>query len=116
MTFLEELNTILTAIDVPLGFGVFPEHAGSQFIVYYPMDDQTALSADDDQTLIERHEARIGIYVRNADYEPLKNTVKAALIQKDFTVTSSRYVDFENSTGYHHYNIDAFKLYYGSED
>jgi len=101
---------IFNSLEIPSQMGAFTEKAGDIFIVFTPMGDYGALFADN-RPEIEICEARIGLYVRNADWVPYRNRLKKALRIADFTITSMRYVEFENSTGYHHYNFDVQKFY-----
>ena len=41
----------------------------------------------------------------------VKKKIVKGLLQNNFTITDKRYVEFENDTGYHHYNIDVAKYY-----
>ena len=41
----------------------------------------------------------------------LKKRIVNGLLNNNFTITDKRYVEYENDTGFHHYNIDVAKYY-----
>ena len=46
----------------------------------------------------------------------LKKKIVKGLLNNNFTITDKRYVEYENDTGFHHYNIDVAKYYEMEED
>ncbi len=101
----EELCGIFKNLGIPYQMGAFTEKADDVFIVFTPIADYGTLYADNVPE-VEIQEVRIGLYVRNADWVPYRNRLKKALREADFTIIQMRYVEFERSTGYHHYNFD----------
>ena len=43
--------------------------------------------------------------------EIIKEYYLNGLLNNNFTITDKRYVEYENDTGFHHYNIDVAKYY-----
>ena len=94
MNILEELNTLVTAIPLP---------------VILPLSDLFEVHADN-RPVFDVQEARISLFSMN-NYLEKKRQLTLALLDADFTVTERRYVGHEDDTGYHHYAIDVAKNY-----
>ena len=109
MSFLEELNTLLTGLGLSVETGVFSEKAPDEYIVITPMADIFDLHADN-RPQYETQEARLSLFSKG-NYIRRKNAVVRALLAEDFTITSRLYVGHEDDTGYHHYAIDVAKNY-----
>ena len=109
MTLLEELTTILTALDCPVETGVFKDTAPDVYAVLVPLADSFKLYADDAPNL-DLQEVRISIYSKGS-YTTLKNAVVRALLRADISVTARQYIGYETDTGYFHYNVDAARVY-----
>jgi hypothetical protein len=114
MSFLEELNTLLTGI-IPVETGVFSGKAPDEYIVVTPMADTFGIHADN-RPQNETQEARLSLFSKG-NYVKRKNQIARALLAAqgtpvaDFTITSRMYVGHEDDTGYHHYAIDVAKNY-----
>ncbi|MDD4688325.1 MAG: hypothetical protein PHE51_01075 [Eubacteriales bacterium] len=108
MNILEELNIVLAGL-APIETGVFSDVAPEEYIVITPLTDTFELYGDN-RPEYETQEARLSLY-SNGNYLKLKNSIINALLSADFTVTARRYIGHENDTGYHHYAIDAAKVY-----
>ena len=108
MSFLEELNTLLTGI-LPVETGVFSGKAPDEYIVITPMADVFELHADN-RPQFETQEARLSLFSKG-NYLKRKKEIVRALLASDFTITSRLYVDYESESGYHHFSVDVIKNY-----
>lgn len=109
MSFLEELNILLTEIGLAVETGVFSGKAPNEYIVITPLADVFELHADN-RPQYETQEARLSLFSKG-NYGQRKNEIVRTLLTEDFTITSRFYVGYENDTGYHHYTIDIAKNY-----
>ena len=109
MSILEELNTVLAPLEIPLETGVFSGPAPDMYIVIVPLVDSFELHADD-YPGVDVQEARLAIYSKGS-YTAVKNDVVKVLLNAGIVITSRSYIGYEPDTGYHHYNIDALNLY-----
>ena len=85
------------------------DEGGDEYVVLVPISDNFSLFCDD-RPKYETSEVRLSIFTKG-NYIKLKNNIVKELLNKSFTITDKRYVEFENDTGYHHYNIDVAKYY-----
>lgn len=113
MNILEELQTVLEPLGVPLETGVFTDTAPEKYIVVVPLVDSFDLHADNAPG-VDVQEVRLSLYAKGS-YTKEKNAIIRALLGADFTVTDRRYIGYETDTGYHHYVVDVEK-YYEMED
>ena len=109
MSFLEELNTLLTGLSIPVETGVFSGKAPEEYIVITPMADTYPAHADN-RPQFETQEARLSLFSKG-NYLKRKNQTVRALLAADFTITSRLFVGHEDDTGYFHYAIDIAKNY-----
>ena len=109
MNLLQELNTILETLGVPVETGVFSGKAPDEYIVIIPLADTFELHADN-QPQAETQEARLSLFSKG-NYLKRKNEIVRALLVADYTITSRFYVGHEDDTKYHHYAIDVAKNY-----
>ena len=109
MSFLEELNALLTGIGLSVETGVFSGKAPDEYIVVTPMADTFELHADN-RPQAETQEARLSLFSKG-NYIKRKNQIVKALLAADFTITDRRYIGHESDTSYHHYAVDAAKNY-----
>lgn len=109
MTILENLNTLLNNIGIPIETGVFSGKAPKEYIVIVPMSDTFHLHADNVPNA-EVQDARLSIFTQG-NYKQIKKDIVKALLGDDFTITDRRYIGFESDTGYHHYVVDVEKNY-----
>jgi hypothetical protein len=109
MNILEELNTLINAIPLPVETGVFSGLAPDEYAVILPLSDIFEVHADN-RPGYDVQEARISIFSKK-NYLEKKRIITKALIDADFTVTERRYIGHEDDTGYHHYAIDVAKNY-----
>jgi len=113
MTLLEEVNTIVGSVGLPVETGVFSGAAPVSYVVVTPMTEQFALFADNAPGM-NISEARLSLYIKT-NYEALANQLVRALLAADFTITGRQYVGREDDTGYFHFAIDVAKEYVEEE-
>ena len=109
MSFLEELNTLLSGLGLKVETGVFSGKAPDEYIVVTPMADVFGFHADN-RPQNETQEARLSFYSKG-NYIKRKNEIVKALINADFSITSRLFIGREDDTGYFHYAIDVAKNY-----
>lgn len=109
MSVLSDIQTALSALDIPIETGVFTDKAPSKYIVVVPLSDSFDLHADNAPGC-DVQEARISLYAQG-NYMKDKNAIVKTLLAHDFTITDRRYIGYETETGYHHYAVDAAKYY-----
>jgi len=109
MSFLSDLKTTLTPLNIPVETGVFSDSAPDRYIVLIPLSDSFDLHADNAPS-VDVQEVRLSLYSKDS-YTSAKNAVVNALLAADYTITARQYIGFETDTGYHHYNIDAANFY-----
>lgn len=115
MNALEELNSCLSSLGVPVETGVFSEPAPDEYLVLTPILDSFPLHGDD-MPLFDVQEVRISIFSKS-NYISLKNRVIRTVLEADFSITDRRYIEHEDDTGYYHYAVDTAKQYeFESED
>ena len=109
MGILEELNTALSGLGIPIETGVFSDKAPDKYIVLTPLSDTFDLHADN-LPGVDIQEVRISLFVKG-NYTVLKNRLVRLLLQNGFTITGRMYNGHESDTGYHHYTVDAAQYY-----
>ena len=109
MSFLEELNTLLTGLKIPVETGVFSGKAPDEYVVVTPMADVFGLHADN-RPQYETQEARLSLFSKG-NYIKRKNQIVRALLDADFTITARLFLGREEDTGYFHTAIDIAKNY-----
>ena len=109
MSLLEDLNTVLAPLNIPIETGVFSDSAPDRYIVLVPLSDSFDLHADN-KPEVDVQEVRLSLYSKGS-YTSAKNAVVNALLAADYTITARQYIGFETDTGYHHYNIDVANYY-----
>lgn len=109
MSVLADIQTALSALDIPIETGVFTDAAPAKYIVVVPIVDTFDLHADNAPG-IDVQEARLSLYAQG-NYMADKNAIVKTLLGADFTITDRRYIGYETETGYHHYAVDVAKHY-----
>lgn len=109
MSLLEDLNTVLGSVGLPIETGVFSGVPPDEYLVITPMADTFEIFADN-RPQAEAQEARLSLFVKG-NYTARKNQVVKALLDADFTITDRWYIGHEDDTGFHHYAIDVAKEY-----
>lgn len=109
MSILSELNTLLTDMGVQTETGRMTDKVYNEYVVLVPVSDNFSLFCDD-LPKYETSEVRLSIFTKG-NYIKLKNKIVKNLLKENFTITDKRYVEYENDTEYHHYNIDVAKYY-----
>ena len=109
MSVLADIQSALSALDIPVETGVFSDAAPAKYIVVVPIVDTFDLHADNAPG-IDVQEARLSLYAQG-NYMADKNAIVKMLLGADFTITDRRYIGYETETGYHHYAVDVAKHY-----
>ena len=109
MSVLADIQTALSALDIPVETGVFSDAATAKYIVVVPIVDTFDLHADNAPG-IDVQEARLSLSAQG-NYMADKNAIVKTLLGADFTITDRRYIGYETETGYHHYAVDVAKHY-----
>ena len=109
MTILAEINTLLSDMSIQAETGKLSDKALDEYVVLVPISDNFSFFRDD-MPKYETSEVRLSIFTKG-NYIKFKNKIVKGLLDKKFTITDKRYVEYENDTGYHHYNIDVAKYY-----
>lgn len=109
MSFLEELNALITSLSISVETGVFSGKAPEEYVVITPMADTFELHADN-KPQCETQEARLSLFSKG-NYLRRKVEITRALLAADFIITARQYVEHEDDTGYFHYAIDVAKNY-----
>jgi len=113
MNLLQEINTILTGLGLPVETGVFSGEAPSEYVVLVPLVNLFGLHADD-RPGIDIQEVRISLYTQS-NYLARADQVTRAILNAGIRVTARTYVDYEQDTKYHHASIDAKNEYIWKE-
>ena len=109
MSILEDLTSILATKGIPVETGIFSDEAPDTYIVITPLSDTFDLHADNAPG-VDIQEARLSLYTKGSN-TALKNRIVRLLLREDFTITGRTYNGYETDTGYHHYTVDAARLY-----
>ena len=109
MSILEELNTLVESLDIPVETGVFSGRPPDTYAVLTPVSD-TFDGFADNRPQYDVCEVRISLYTKG-NYLDLKSRIESVLLDGGFTVTLRKYMGREDDTGYCHYAIDAAKEY-----
>jgi hypothetical protein len=109
MTFLEELNIIISGLCLPVETGVFSGEAPAEYVVITPLADSFVLHADN-RPQQDTQEARISLYAQG-NYIIRKHAIIKALLAADFTITDRRFIGYEPDTQHFHSAIDVAKTY-----
>jgi hypothetical protein len=109
VSILSELTTLLEGLRIPVETGVFSDVAPDEYVVITPLADDYQLYADN-RPGCEMQEVRLSLYCKG-NYMAMKQSILTALLAADFTVTARQYIGHEDDTGYHHYAVDAAKIY-----
>lgn len=114
MSLLEEMNTLLAPLGVPVETGIFTDKAPAVYIVITPLGDTFEVFADNAPGY-ETQEVRLSLFSKSS-YTKLKNRIVKALLGGGFTITDRRYIGYEETAGYHNYAIDVAHNYELKED
>ena len=106
---LEELNDLLSNLNIPVETGVFSGSAPDTYSVLTPLTDRFEIFGDN-LPLIDVNEVRISLFSKG-NYLESKRQITQALVGADFTITDRLFVDFEKDTKYYHLAIDVAKHY-----
>lgn len=106
---LKEVKTVLDGAKVPNEVGAFnKEPAPETFAVVVPLNEM--FENADDYPQQEVQAARIALYSKH-NYRQIARTITEGLLAAQMSVSDRRYVEHEDDTGYHHYEIEIEKNY-----
>jgi hypothetical protein len=105
MSILEELNTLVESLDIPVETGVFSGRPPDTYAVITPISD-TFDGFADNRPQYDICEVRISLYTKS-NYLDLKLSIEEALLDGGFTITQRRLIGREDDSGYYHYALDA---------
>jgi len=108
MSVLSLLNSVMESLGLPVETGIFSGVPPDEYVVLTPLTDDFPIFGDD-LPLAEVSEVRVSLFSKS-NYTKRKNQITKALLSADFTITSRRYIGFENETNYFHYCVDCSKL------
>jgi hypothetical protein len=108
-SILKDISEVLEPLEIPIETGVFSNKPPDEYIVLIPMSDIFDHYADD-LPGAELQEVRLSLFSKG-NYQTRKNEVVSTLLSEDFTITDRRYIGYEKDTGFHHFAIDASKVY-----
>jgi hypothetical protein len=106
MSFLSDLTSILSEINIPVKASMFFDTAPNEYVVVAPLTDDRSLYGD---AQYAEQEACLSVYAKSGNYLDFRKMVLQALLGADIIITNRRYVGQEESTGYHHYAIDVMR-------
>lgn len=109
MSLLSELNSMASALRIPVETGVFTDQPPDAYLVLTPLADTFDLHADNTPGY-DVQEVRLSLFSKGS-YTKTKNQIICALLCAEITITDRRYIGHEDDTGYHHYAIDVAKQY-----
>ena len=111
---LEELNHILSELEISVESGIFSDVAPNQYCVLTPLSDDFELFANNQPT-IDVQEVRISFFSKG-NYLKVKKQIIQNLLKADLTITSRLFLGFEQETNYYHVAIDVAKHYEMEEE
>lgn len=114
MSILEELNTLIDALLIPVETGVFSKDPPETYVVLTPLNDEYDLFADNTPQM-DIQQVRLSLFSRG-NYLSTKNAITAALLDAAFTITERRYIGREDDSGFHHYSVDVEKEYTNTKE
>jgi len=100
---LDELNTIVERVGLPVETGVFSAAAPDEYVVITPISEHFELFSDNAPGM-NIEEARLSLFSKG-------NYGVRLLLSAGFLVSERRYIGLEEDTGYHHFAIDVAKEY-----
>jgi hypothetical protein len=108
-SILKDISEVLEPLGIPIETGLFSEKPPDEYIVLIPMSDIFDHYADD-LPRAELQEVRLSLFSKG-NYQTRKNEVVSILLGADFTITDRRYIGYEEDTGFHHFVVEAAKVY-----
>lgn len=106
MTLNERIIEALAPLGIPISVMEHMTDSGKsdRFIVIVPENDDITYA--DDKPLDFTENAALQLYCKG-NYLSFRDEVTNALISADITISSRRYLEYEQDTGYHHYIIEV---------
>lgn len=112
---LNELNTMLDALHIPVMTGFFSatEPAPDVYCVLTPIGSEFDLDADD-WPQYDVQEVRMTIFTKS-NYIRLIRRITQKLLEINFYITDRTFVGYDREFGYNQYAIDVQKEYFFSD-
>ncbi len=108
MGILNELTSIFSSLSIPCETGRMSSPAPDTFCVLIPVGESSLWGDDGIDVNVE--ECVISLFTKE-NYIALKNRIISALLACGFTVNDRRYIEYEEDTGYFHYEITVESPY-----
>jgi hypothetical protein len=109
MSMLEELNTLVSSLEIPVETGIFSGKAPDTYVVLTPVSD-TFDGFADNRPQFDVCEVRISLYTKK-NYLEQKAKIESVLIDAGFTITLRHFIGRDDDSGYYHYAVDAAREY-----
>lgn len=114
MNILADVKAILDAEKIPNEVGVFnKEPAPATYAVVVPLNE--TLENADNNPVCEVQAARIALYTKG-NYRATARAIAEGCLEADMCISDRRYIEHEDDTGYHHYEIEIEKNYEWEEE
>lgn len=114
MTTLQELKEIIEGLEIPVETAMHSDSLAQKYVVLTPIE-ATMIYYDDRPDMVV-HSTTISLFSKE-NYIKTINRIISALINADYTITDSRFVEREKDSGYFHYSIDVEKTFiYAQEE
>jgi hypothetical protein len=114
MSLLEELNTLISGLGIPVETGVFTGTPPPLYAVLTPLADTFPLCADN-KPVIDRQDVRISLFTKK-NPRIIKDRIVNAVINAGITIVDRVFVEHEHDTGYFHYCVDVANGYNWEEE
>ncbi len=102
MGILSDVKTILDALNIPCETGTMSDLAEDTYCVLVPIAESSLWGDDTIDTNVE--ECMISLYTKG-NYITVKTNIIKALLEGGYTITDRRYIEYESTTHYYHYEI-----------
>ena len=119
MNILSELNTVISALNIPVETGIFSGVPPDEYAVLTPLADSFVLFGDN-KPQAEICDVRVSLFTKG-NYLKTARLITSSLLSTGFVITDRRYIGHESDTGYNNYAIDCSQFYgvkqeYGLEE
>ena len=106
MTILEGLKNLFGEMSIPVETLMLSDPPKGQYVVLTPGEDRYLYRDDKPKYVISN--ATISLF-QKWNYIKTKNNIVKELISNGYTITDTRFVEFDVESGYYHYSIDVEK-------
>ncbi len=105
MSLNEQICTALAPLEISVTVSEHTPDGAERFCVIIPTSDNFECCGDD-RPLSGTETAELALYCKG-NYLAFKEAVLKLLVGTEITVTSARYLEFEDDTKYHHYIFEV---------